>query len=158
MRAVYADTRIKRWTIGIATALLFIVMALWLAPFVGGFIMVSSAKRDIEANERKILYHTDHTALLAACRQAMKTLPPGDYGDDVVGGKEQRRLPEPIRQLKANYIVLDRDSFHIEMGGGFYHYGLEATSQDTPSPGTSGKQLIPGLYYYAEDGRVPSPD
>ena len=45
----------------------------------------------------------------------------------------------------------------IELGGGFYHYGLAEQLPGAAKPAFAVKQLVPGLWYYAEDGKVPAP-
>jgi hypothetical protein len=52
-------------------------------------------------------------------------------------------------------MVINGDSnVHVDFGSGSLHYGIDAF---IGVPGSGDKQLQPGLWFYCEDGRVPSP-
>jgi hypothetical protein len=127
---------------------------------VGLFINHVFAK--VTADEQKLIYQTDHAALLAACQQVIAD--PTAFGADKDGhmlgpwggaDAPNPKLPPAIRSLDFECINVDSKSnppsMEILFGGGFYHYGL-ATS--TAFRGGI-KELIPGLWYWNEAGKLP---
>jgi hypothetical protein len=73
---------------------------------------------------------------------------------------EDPRLPDNIRELQSNRVEVDGGTVRIEMGGGFCHYGLEASALDTTVPYGYGAddidyaKLIDGLWFYTENRRL----
>jgi hypothetical protein len=114
--------------------------------------------------ERQLLYQTNGPAVFEACTQVWSNR--GLYrtdpewhnvapADPSIPDPTDPRIPTPIRALRPSSIFIGSSSVRLEMGGGPYHYGLEAFMNGTLGTGT--KQLSPGLWYYAEDGAVPPP-
>lgn len=90
-----------------------------------------------------MLHEMDHKAFLSDCRKviadfasrtqavggAVRVCPPPNCAADM-------RLPESIRQLKPRDIGVTPDFIHIELAGGFVHYGFEALREGAP-PGAA---------------------
>jgi hypothetical protein len=107
-----------------------------------------SLNNNVESSQRKILYETDHRAVLEAGRQVL--------ADSSTFSSElpTASLPKILHDLKPSYVEIspDRLSVHVEMGGGFFHFGYDIYREGAKGSGT--KELIPGLWYYSEDGAV----
>lgn len=94
----------------------------------------------------RLLHHTDHHALLKACRELMRQHPDVSIGDP----DHDPRVPDVIRRLGASYITINPDRVHIELHGGFDHYGVEAFAESADRE--RGLKLIDGLWYFSEGG------
>jgi hypothetical protein len=107
--------------------------------------------KEIERGQRLILYQTDHRAVLEAGRQVLADT------NTFSSFPSNESLPKPLRDLAPSYVIIaeDRSSLDVEMGGGFFHYGCTIYQDDAAGRGV--KQLIPGLWYNSEDGKVISP-
>ena len=116
----------------------------------------------IKRREHVLVYGIDHQSLYDACME-IKAHPEkyrhnpngcfGPPGDLASPDPDSPNMPEVIRSLYALYIVIGSDRVHIQLGDGFYHYGFTAYSPGVTGSGT--KQLVPGLWYEAEDGYIP---
>ena len=104
----------------------------------------------------RLLHHTDHQALLAACRSVMKE---GYRGDYQIAWPDKHpdaeKLPKEILALKPSYIsVLDEGRVIIEMWGGMSHWGVVAYAEDFKEPyedyTPGNKKLIDGLWFYSD--------
>jgi hypothetical protein len=110
-----------------------------------------------EAVKRQILYHVDHAALATEMRKFA----------------EQQRLEKPITSvaplwirdsdpdfpsslkiLKCSSVIVFPDRVRLEFGGPFLHFGIFVFDRGHPGEGT--KRLADGVWFYSEDGRVPS--
>jgi hypothetical protein len=64
------------------------------------------------------------------------------------------RVPAVISALQPRDIIASDAQVHLELHGGFDHYGVIALSEQAASSQTNGFsgpfQLIPGLWYYDE--------
>jgi hypothetical protein len=60
-----------------------------------------------------------------------------------------------ISSLNPTYIMVHPDHVQIGLGGGFYHFGVRGFSEGVQ--GACDLELIEGLWFYSEDGRVPPP-
>lgn len=118
-----------------------------------------------DARQRRVrlLYETDHAALLQACRElsrrvARGDLKPGTYYVRFDPSPEVSRFPKMIVDLVPSYVYIDENMTGrviVAMAGGLDHFGVEAYPADCNQP-ISGctfgkKELIPGLWYY-DDG------
>ncbi len=122
---------------------------------------LATADDQIRQRQRTLLYHTNHANLYHACmyvldhrdrfRQDMAWSNPTDTVDP-----RDPALPPVILHLKPGYIRIDGDRLRIEMGGGFYHYGIDAYRD--PAQASGGLlTLHPGLLFYDEQGIVTPP-
>ena len=92
----------------------------------------------------QLLNHTDHQALLKACRDLMANHPEVSMGHV----ENDPRIPDVIRRLGVSYINIKPDHVHIELHGGFDHYGVDAFAEGADHE--QGIKLIDGLWYYSE--------
>ena len=125
--------------------------------------LMAGASRQIEQKQQAILYHPNHQAILNACAQIhanarsfrrnpdWHNMAPNDFSKP---DPSDPGIPSIIKTLKPAYIDIDTNFVRLEMGGGFYHYGIEAFFNGAAGQGT--KRLVPGLWYYAEDGKIPA--
>lgn len=120
---------------------LLLLFLLWLG-FNGGScvwdVWNSRQERD------RLLNHTDHRELLKACRELMRQHPDVSIGDP----DHDPRVPEIIRRLGVSYITINPERVHIELHGGFDHYGVDAFAEGADRE--RGLKLIDGLWYYSE--------
>ena len=121
---------------------------------------------DVQHSNRErvqLLYRTDHAALLAACREVMSNRHAFARDRDWHGQKDPDRsfidpkdpkVPAAIAALQPRDIIASDSNMHLELHGGFDHYGVFAFSEEAASSQTNGFsgpfQLIPGLWYYDE--------
>jgi hypothetical protein len=157
MRERRPGLRAARWVLAavLGTCALVLVGAVGL-PWCG----VALATRRIEHKKEQLLRRTDHQALLVACRAAIATLGSEvapHRGDGLRVSGSDPRLPSELKRLEASYIAVSQDAIHVELGGGFFHYGVDAIASDA-SPDRRAfleampdhKRLADGLWYYEE--------
>ncbi|UCC98850.1 MAG: hypothetical protein JSW66_02945 [Phycisphaerales bacterium] len=122
---------------------------------------------DTQEMRARLLYHTDHQALLDACREISRRvvigdLRPGTYNIRVDPDPEASSFPQVILDLAPNYVYVDEGysgRVMLEMHGGLGHLGVQAYPEDYKSPSYSkfgDKELIDGLWYY-DDGYRKNP-
>jgi len=103
----------------------------------------------------RLLYRTDHQALLEACRTLIDEGYRGQYVMHWPGRHpEARKIPRIIRSLRPTYVRVKDDVVIIELWGGMSHYGVRAYSADfsTTRPDFSygQKKLIDGLWFHSD--------
>jgi hypothetical protein len=130
----------------------------------GVFRIVSYGRKELEAKSVQVLYRTDHQALLDACDEMWKNralyrpdpkwnnTTPGDTG---YPDPADPKIPAIVRSLKPGYIVIEADYVNIALSSGHFHTGIYAFEQGSP-PIPVTKELLPRLFYYSEDGQIPS--
>ena len=121
---------------------------------------MGEAKEEIQQRESRLLYETDHRALLEACRDVLAMAATGDLKESFYKihnnrhpSPEASRLPQLILQLDPMYVFVDGRCLVVEMYGGLYHCGVRAYPKDFEPPYSNykygDKKLIDGLWYYA---------
>ncbi len=156
---VQAKRRLLIW----AAFLLLILFPLWAGlRFV--YWVGWGSHRHIQSRQHLLVYGLNPGAILAAApeiRQNASTYRQDPTWNNVPAGTfrypdpNDPALPAAIKALKPSSIIIETHSVRIEMGGGFFHYGVIAYP-----PGIRGhglKELTPGLWYYADDHRIPAP-
>lgn len=144
-----------------------IVAALGLLGVVGLCVfVVASDHMEIVKRQRQILYKTNPNTVLAACATIRATQatfagnpewhPTPPKGSDRPDPADPK-MPAVIATLRPCSIAILPQGVQIELGGGFYHYGLAEQLPGAPKPALAVKQLVPRLWYYAEDGKAPPP-
>jgi hypothetical protein len=105
----------------------------------------------------KLLYETDHQAVLEACRDLMarhkrgEEFPPMFFPSDP-------GFPDSLRPLRPSYLSVSYDVVVMEMHGGHDHYGFYAFAEGSEKEkGYGGKKLIDGLLWYGEVPDRPRP-
>lgn len=111
----------------------------------------------------QLLYKTDHSALLEACRTVLERVDAGQLDmDDLSEIRESQNLetlnlPEEIVKLDPTYITIFASGVvMLELHGGYHHSGVFAFPEDfdyiaRPSYTNEGMMLIKDLWYY-DDG------
>jgi len=110
----------------------------------------------------RLLYKTDHQALLGACRELSRRVSVGDLkpGKYSLSGSSRRKevsqFPQPILDLGPIHVFIDYDGrVMLEMAGGLDHFGVSAYPEDYKKPPHTeklgDKKLLDGLWYY-DDG------
>ena len=105
----------------------------------------------IKAKQRTMLYQIDHQELFDVVKAAWQKHP------------YSTTLPSSLGQLQPHSVFPYDSGLSVEMGGQGCHYGFEfyfddPAKDDIRSPcwtvGYPCKELMPGLWYYAENGIV----
>ena len=117
--------------------------------------------RLIRQRERTLLYETDHAVIanvmrdFATERRWSSDQPMSGAGHDpwMILGSDPS-LPPAVRVLKPSSVFLFQDYVELEFGGALMHFGIRTFRPGLPGHGT--KWLAEGVWFYAEDGRVPS--
>ncbi len=102
----------------------------------------------IEAHIYTLEHWPNHKGVLVACRQLMQKTPDA-RGHTVYGAVDQppiSNLPLAIQALAPSWVMVTKETVHIECGGGFYHYGLEALATDEGEMGGRATKLMDGLW------------
>jgi hypothetical protein len=118
-----------------------------------GLFRALTLKSDLD----RLLHHTDHPALLAACRNLMKEGYTGQYNlKGTAKHPDADKLPKVILALRPSYVsVLNKEGrVHIEMWGGMSHFGVMAYAEDFKDPHEGfkrgNKKLIDGLWFCSD--------
>jgi FMN phosphatase YigB (HAD superfamily) len=121
--------------------------------------------------KQRLLYRTDHQALLEACRESIRRFNEGAFSTGAVRimsedllahaqppvdrekyAKDLKQIPEIVLSLEPINIVFGKDRVTIVFMGGFDHAGVVAYANDKEAlPRGDDMELIPGLRYY-DDG------
>jgi hypothetical protein len=136
-------------------------IVLYLAVFPLLMVVLS----DSDGPRARLLYETDHQALLEACRGlsgrvAVGEIKPGEYYIRPHPDPRTRTFPQIILDLDPSAVYIDTDGgITIEMAGGMDHFGVCASPQGYSLPGSvfRAKELIEGLWYY-DEGYKERPD
>lgn len=114
-----------------------------------------SMSRQIEQTRDRLLNETDHTAVLAACREWMASVPGAHFGN---ADMNDPRVPVAIRGLQPTAVWVQSHRVRIECGGGFHHQGFDAyrigAAAEDYGPDQQGvmhREVVPGLWYYEEE-------
>ncbi len=150
-------------TILVVLALCAILIGLLASPFI--LIFFGAALDGWRSNHERarLLFQTDHRALLAACRQVMTNRHafardmdwhgPNDPTESLIDPKDPK-IPRPIASLHPRDVIARDSEVHLELHGGFDHYGVIALSEQAAHDATnrfSGPiELVSGLWYYDE--------
>ena len=108
------------------------------------------------AKEKQLLYQIDHTAFASELRnfaneQRWKGRHKG-FGFDYYL-KSDPEVPDVLRALNPSTIRVFNDRIQFECGGAFLSFGISVFRDGVTGEGT--KKLGEGIWFYAEDGRVP---
>jgi hypothetical protein len=133
--------------LGVAGVSLFIAAGLW--------ALADRFVKSIDESPQRLIYHTDHAAVLQACRQVLADPQAFGIRNSAVnglrgGGGTPAALPAAIRDLDFEWMSVEGDRAVIWFGSGFGHWGYSTA----PHQGVSELKLIPGLWFWSE-GRLP---
>ena len=117
----------------------------------------------VNESPQRLVYHTDHAAILRACKEVLKDpraagFPNPTNGFSDVdrwqnGSKALHRLPDVLQDLDFEFISIQGDQAKIFFGGGFGHWGFSTS----PVSREYQMELIPGLWYWSEFGHPRDP-
>jgi hypothetical protein len=110
-----------------------------------------------EAGKRQILYHVNHAELAEEMRKFAEQKRGETSITDVahlVIWDSDPDFPPSLRILKCSSVTVLPDRVRLEFGGPFLHFGIFVFDRGHPGEGT--KRLADGVWFYSEDGRVPS--
>jgi hypothetical protein len=127
--------------------------------------VIGGSGEKVESTQRRLLYATNPTLLMDACRQITQSA--GSSGDVAYSDPASPSLPAIIRKVRPRTITVDKNRVTLECGTNVYRFGL-VVDVDTPTVPTTGpaarpvppmatRELAPGVWYYAEDRAVPGP-
>jgi hypothetical protein len=130
--------------------------------------VIGRSGEKVESTQRRLLYATNPTLLMEACRQISQSA--DSSGDVQYPDPASPSLPGIIQKVRPRKITVDGGRVTLECGTNVYRFGLvvdvttpmPATGPTTgpttrPAPPMATRQLAPGVWYYAEDRAVPGP-
>jgi len=137
----------------------------------GVLALVSKAIDELTVKKQRLLYRTDHRALLEACRESIKRFNEGAFStagihimsEDLLAhmqppidrekyAKDLKQIPEIVLSLEPVNILFGKERVTIVFMGGFDHAGVVAYANDKEAlPRDDDMELMPGLRYY-DDG------
>jgi hypothetical protein len=156
-------TRSKKIFLGGILGVVLLVVAYFGWPFI--FFGIAAWRDVRHSNQERVqlLYRTDHVALLAACREVMtnrhtftrdKDWHGTEGSDESFIDPKDPRVPAVISALQPRDVIASDTQVHLELHGGFDHYGVIALSEEEARSQTNSFagpfELIPGLWYYDE--------
>jgi hypothetical protein len=99
---------------------------------------------------KKLLYETDHHAVLEACRDLMDRHKRGEEFPHFFNPNDPA-FPDSLRPLRPSYLSVSDDFVLMEMHGGHDHYGFYAYAAGSEKEGKDGGvKLIDGLWWYGD--------
>jgi hypothetical protein len=144
----------------VATIVSFCVIAAIVYDLGYGTIRVLRDLRRMEANRPVLLYHTDHRALLEACREVSKRVTSGEikinynYTYYSYSGNlepEKKLFPKPILDLAPFQVYIEKNGMVDVMMSPVVPYGVRVYSEGMKRDYYGDLELIPGLWYYDQD-------
>lgn len=138
--------------VGTSTAVAAVLFYVLMMLLGSGAFRFLTLKSDLD----RLLHHTDHQALLAACRSVMKEGYRGEYKLKWPDKHpDADKLPKEILVIKPTYIrVHDDGHMAVEMWGGMSHFGVVAYAEDFKEPyegyKPGNKKLIDGLWFSSD--------
>lgn len=134
------------------------------------FTFVDKSVAELVVKKQRLLYKTDHNALLAACQEVTKHFNEGAFSRAKINvvsaeilkdmkqvdrekyAKDLKQIPAIILGLEPVYLWFDKDRVTVALIGGFDHAGVLAYISDGSTRTEDDElKLIDGLQYY-DDG------
>jgi hypothetical protein len=106
--------------------------------------------------ERELLYNVNHVVLASELRtfaNEKRWSKPVTTSDSDCFHKSDP-IPASLQILNPSQICVFDDRVEYDCGGPFLSFGIAVFREGVPGHGT--KKLGEGVWFYAEDGRVPS--
>ena len=123
----------------------------------GQWSFAQHLRENATEKEKHILYDVDHTELASQLREFATKLRWSHNekkGEPDIVWANDPRIPQNLKLLDPTSIAVFDDRIILECGGGLFHFGVVAFRPGIEGSGT--KKLGVGLWFFAEDGRVPS--
>jgi hypothetical protein len=126
--------------------------------------------KELAVKQQRLLYKTDHPALLKACREAINRFNEGAFSTSKIDmwpnellkkmthidretyAKDLEQIPQIILDLEPVYLWFEENGVTVALIGGFGHAGVFADLNDADAQARDDDmKLIDGLRYY-DDG------
>ena len=109
-----------------------------------------------ERKRVKLLFESNHEALLLACRKMILEAKDGKWDYEKLwfateeGKKLYSRLPEPLKKIEPVYIFISYDQIMVALWGGMTHMGIVVFLEEDDMPWGKKyyKEISKGLWYY----------
>lgn len=122
----------------------------------GALAFASITNRMDREEERELLYKVNHVVLASELRtfaNEKRWSKPVTASDSDCFHKSDP-IPASLKILNPSQICVFDDRVEYDCGGAFLSFGIAVFRQGVAGHGT--KKLGDGIWFYAEDGRVPS--
>jgi hypothetical protein len=122
----------------------------------GTLAFASVTNRMDREEERQLLYNVNHEVLASELRKFANdqrwSKPVANSDSDCFNKSDP--IPASLRILNPSQICVFDDRVEYDCGGSFLGFGIAVFREGIPGHGT--KNLGEGIWFYAEDGHVPS--
>jgi hypothetical protein len=122
----------------------------------GALAFASITNRMDREEERELLYNVNHAVLASELRtfaNEKRWSKPVTTSDSDCFHKSDP-IPASLQILNPSQICVFDDRVEYDCGGPFLSFGIAVFREGVPGHGT--KKLGEGIWFYAQDGRVPS--
>ena len=141
------------WSFGLIALAALATVLVRVYPVIAGFSVLHSENT---ARERQLLYEIDHAEFASVVRRfAAENGWNQDRVWPVYFEKTDTRVPMVLRGLGFSILNIYDDRVDVDFGGPFLSFGISVFRDDADGYGT--KKLGDGVWFYAEDGRIPAP-
>ena len=145
----------------ILIALMLTLLSVLAVIFVGSLwrplaFAFATSRMDRE-EERELLYNVNHEILAAELRKFAieeRWSKQDGSSEPMLVNANDPRLPTALRVLYSSGMSIYNDRIEYDCGGSLLSFGIAVFREGNPGHGT--KKLGDGIWFYAEDGRVPS--
>jgi hypothetical protein len=140
-------------TLTLLSILAVICVGIFWRPLAFAF---ATSRMDRE-EQRELLYNVNHEVLAAELRKFAteeRWSRQGSGSEPTLVNANDPRLPAALRVLHSSGTSIYDDRIEYDCGGPFLGFGIAVFREGNPGYGT--KKLGDGIWFYAEDGRVPS--
>ena len=137
-------------------ALLFVLAATCMRIVWTPLAFAFATNRMDREQERQLLYNVDHRVLAAELRKFAseeRWSKQANSSEPTLVNANDPRLPTALRVLHSSGVSIYDDRVEYDCGGPFLSFGIAVFREGNPGHGT--KRLGEGIWFYAEDGRVP---
>jgi hypothetical protein len=141
------------WSLGFVALVALATILVRVFPLIAGFSVIHSQNT---AKERQLLYEIDHSVFASMVRQFAANhgwdqypVPPLHFTNN------DPAVPVALRGLGFSIVNIYDDRVDVDFGGAFLSFGISVFREGAVGYGT--KELGDGIWFYAEDGRVPGP-
>jgi hypothetical protein len=127
--------------------------------------VIGGSEEKIESTQRRLVYATNPSLLMDACRQLASGYP--SDGGPYYPSATSPDLPPILLKVRPKTITVDNHHVTLECGTSAYSFGLfvdlnaptVATTRPStqPAPPMATRLIAPGIWYYAQDHAVPAP-
>lgn len=150
--------KIKRKGVVIIAICFFSAVALWIGSFaIEPIRFVLQSRKTTDEMQRQLLYEIDHIALASELRKfayERRWHQSSANVEPAVFWPHDAALPASIQLLQPTSVAVFDDRIMFERGGPMLHFGIVVFRDGIVGEGQ--KELSPGVWFYSDNGRVPS--